>query len=65
MRQSYFTFLCSECKRLTAAPVDIPEINQFIDSPEGQKGLKHLSMRRLSQDNERPKSFSEVLKSQK
>ncbi len=58
----YRAFLYSEVKRTSKNPVDIHQINQFIDSPEGQKGLAlYISTRMQPKKSARPKSFGALL----
>ena len=59
---NYRVFLYSEAKRQSNYPVDIQEIDNFINSPEGQKGLAlFISIRKPPKEITRPKALSEVL----
>lgn len=62
MRQSYFTFLYNECKRVSTASVDISQIKEFLKSPEGQKGYgRFCSMRGQATQKKSIKSVADVL----
>ena len=66
----YRAFLYSEATRHSKNPVNLEEINQFINSPEGQRGLAlFISFRPPSKEITRPQcigtslnSFGEKLK---
>lgn len=56
-------FLYSEVKRQSTRPVNIDDINHFINSPEGQKGLAlFISNRMTPTEITRPKAFGDILK---
>ena len=62
MKQSYFTFLYNECKRLNPSGADVAQIKQFIESPEGQKGYQAFCvMRGHKPEKNNVKSVADVI----
>ncbi len=62
MRTRYFTFLYNECKRISCADVNSDQINQFIESKEGQRGLEAFcAMQNPMPVQSRPKKVSDLL----
>lgn len=62
MRNRYFTFLYSECKRKSNTSIDSSEINQFIDSPEGERGYQAFcAMQKQPMAQPRPKKAIDLI----
>jgi hypothetical protein len=62
MMNLYFTFLYNECKRLCNANIDINQIKDFINSPEGQRGLRiFCAQNKQKHEFSRPKKAAELL----
>lgn len=59
---SYTTFLYNEATRISSRLVTLQEIQSFIQTPEGQKGLKaYISMSKPSRPIVTPKAVGQVL----
>lgn len=54
MTNAYFTFLYSECKRLSNTPVDIQAIKDFMNSPEGLEGYRSFLLMRPNTPKQNP-----------
>jgi hypothetical protein len=64
IEREYVSFLYDSARRTSNRPVTISEIQEYINTPDGQKGLvsfKAMSMQRRAKEQSSPRRMGEFL----